>query len=84
MRPCLATTATTLLALLPVLGSSGRGSEILVPMAIPAFGGMALELLTMFVLPVLWCAREEWRLLRAARTDASPAPTSPTPAADPG
>ncbi len=60
IRPCLATTATTLLALLPVLGSSGRGSDILVPMAIPAFGGMALELLTMFLVPVLWCAREEW------------------------
>ncbi|MDF1800111.1 MAG: efflux RND transporter permease subunit [Planctomycetota bacterium] len=64
VRPCLATTATTLLALLPVLGSSGRGAEVLVPMAIPAFGGMALELLTMFVLPVLWCIREEWHVLR--------------------
>ena len=63
IRPCLATTATTLLALLPVLGSSGRGSDILVPMAIPAFGGMAVELLTMFLVPVLWCAREEWKLM---------------------
>ncbi|MFT5079935.1 MAG: Cu(I)/Ag(I) efflux system membrane protein CusA/SilA, partial [Bacteroidia bacterium] len=63
IRPCLATTATTLLALLPVLGSTGRGSDILVPMAIPAFGGMAVELLTMFLLPVLWCAREEWKFL---------------------
>ncbi len=79
VRPCLATTATTLLALLPVLGSSGRGSEILVPMAIPAFGGMALELLTMFVLPVLWCAREEWRVLRDGDTSHSPDSPTPTP-----
>ena len=74
VRPCLATTATTLLALLPVLGSSGRGSEILVPMAIPAFGGMALELLTMFVLPVLWCTREEWKLLRGGAASEGPLP----------
>ena len=69
IRPCLATTATTLLALLPVLGSTGRGSDILVPMAIPAFGGMAVELLTMFLVPVLWCAREEWKLLLGSRPE---------------
>jgi Cu(I)/Ag(I) efflux system membrane protein CusA/SilA len=67
IRPCLATTATTLLALLPVLGSTGRGSDILVPMAIPAFGGMAVELLTMFLVPVLWCAREEWKLMTSGK-----------------
>ena len=59
VRPCLMTTATTLLALLPVLTSTGRGSDIMVPMALPAFGGMALELLTMFVVPVLYALVEE-------------------------
>lgn len=52
--PCLMTTATTLLALLPVLTSSGRGSDIMIPMAIPAFGGMAIELITLFLVPVLY------------------------------
>ena len=64
IRPCLMTTATTLLALLPVLTSTGRGSDIMMPMAIPAFGGMLIELLTLFVVPVLYCGREEWRLAR--------------------
>jgi copper/silver efflux system protein len=59
VRPCLMTTATTLLALLPVLTSTGRGSDIMVPMALPAFGGMSLELLTMFVVPVLYAMVEE-------------------------
>ena len=55
------TTATTLLALLPVLTSTGRGADVMVPMAIPSFGGMAIELVTMFVVPTLYCAAAEWR-----------------------
>ena len=65
IRPCLMTTATTLLALLPVLTSQGRGSDIMVPMAIPAFGGMAFELLTLFVVPVLYSGWAEFRVRRA-------------------
>jgi len=53
------TTATTILALLPVLTSTGRGADVMVPMAIPSFGGMAIAVLTMFVVPVLWCAAAE-------------------------
>lgn len=59
IRPCLMTTATTMLALLAVLTSTGRGSDIMVPMAIPSFGGMALELLTLFQVPVLYCWLKE-------------------------
>lgn len=62
VRPCLMTTATTLLALLPVLTSNGRGSDIMIPMAIPAFGGMTVALITLFVVPVLYSAREEYLL----------------------
>ena len=62
VRPCLMTTATTILALLPVVTSQGRGSDIMVPMALPSVGGMAIELLTLFVVPVLYCALEERRL----------------------
>ena len=64
VRPCLMTTATTLLALLPVISSRGRGADIMVPMALPAVGGMAVELVTLFVVPVLFCSVEEWRLKR--------------------
>ncbi|MGB2823256.1 MAG: efflux RND transporter permease subunit [Phycisphaerae bacterium] len=59
VRACLMTTATTILALLPVLTSTGRGSDIMVPMAIPVFGGMLIEVLTMFVVPVLFCLVRE-------------------------
>lgn len=64
VRPCLMTTATTILALLPVITSQGRGADIMVPMALPSVGGMAIELMTLFVVPVLYCAVEERRLLR--------------------
>ena len=61
-RPAMLTTATTLLALLPVLTSTGRGADVMVPMAIPTFGGMAIALLTVFVVPTLFCWIEEARL----------------------
>ncbi len=63
VRPCLMTTATTLLALLPVLTSYGRGSDVMVPMAIPTMGGMTVAIITMFVVPVLFCTTAEIGLL---------------------
>jgi len=62
VRPCLMTTATTILALIPVLTSRGRGSDIMVPMAIPSFGGMIIEIMTMLVVPVLYSSVQEWKL----------------------
>ncbi|MDX5483069.1 MAG: efflux RND transporter permease subunit, partial [Hymenobacteraceae bacterium] len=62
IRPCLMTTATTLLALLPVLTSSGRGSDIMIPMAIPSFGGMVVALITLLIVPVLYSWREELKI----------------------
>jgi Cu(I)/Ag(I) efflux system membrane protein CusA/SilA len=62
IRPCLMTTATTLLALLPILTSTGKGSDIMIPMAIPSFGGMAIALITLFVVPVLYSLKKEWQL----------------------
>ena len=64
IRPTMMTTATTVLALLPVLTSTGRGSDVMVPMAIPTFGGMLLAVLTVFVVPVFYCWIEEARLTR--------------------
>jgi Cu(I)/Ag(I) efflux system membrane protein CusA/SilA len=62
IRPCLMTTATTILALLPILTSTGRGSDIMIPMAIPSFGGMLIALITLFVVPVLYSWRAERQL----------------------
>lgn len=60
VRPCITTSATTILALFPVLMSSGRGSDIMIPMAIPSFGGMLLAVVTVFVVPTIYCAGKEF------------------------
>ncbi|MCR9098931.1 MAG: efflux RND transporter permease subunit [bacterium] len=61
VRPAMMTTATTILALLPILTSTGRGADIMLPMAIPSFGGMVLQAITMFTVPVLYALWMEGR-----------------------
>ena len=67
IRPCLMTTVTTILALLPVLTSTGKGSDIMLPMAIPIFGGMVIDITSYFMVPVLYSWREEIKLKRAKK-----------------
>ena len=67
IRPALMTVSTTIIALLPVLTSTGRGSDIMIPMAIPAVGGMTIAIVTVFVVPVLYSIREE-RKLKSAKS----------------
>ncbi|MBC32203.1 MAG: cation transporter [Muricauda sp.] len=62
VRPAMMTAAVTIIALLPVLTATGKGADVLVPMAIPTFGGMLLQLMTMFVVPVLYCMWRERKL----------------------
>ncbi len=64
VRPAVMTTATTIIALIPVLTSTGKGSDIMIPMAIPLFGGMTIEVLTMFVVPVLYSMWQEGKMKR--------------------
>lgn len=64
IKPAIMTSATTIIALLPVLTSTGRGSDIMIPMAIPAFGGMLVAAVTYFIVPVLYAIREERKLLK--------------------
>jgi Cu(I)/Ag(I) efflux system membrane protein CusA/SilA len=52
VRPAMMTAAVAIIALLPVLTSTGKGADIMVPMAIPTFGGMIIQIMTMFVVPV--------------------------------
>lgn len=65
IRPCLMTTATTLLALLPVLSSTGRGADIMLPMAIPSFGGMLIVQLSVFLVPCLFSMVKEFQYRRS-------------------
>ncbi len=61
VRPCLMTSATTVLSLMPVLTSDGRGADVMIPIALPAVGGLSIELLSLFVLPVCYAWYREWR-----------------------
>lgn len=71
VRPAMMTAATAIIALLPVLTSTGKGADIMVPMAIPTFGGMTIQIMTIFVVPILqsiWRERsvkDEIRKLKA-------------------
>ncbi len=58
VRPAMMTTAVAVIALLPVLSSSGKGSDIMIPMAIPMFGGMVIQVMTVFVVPMF---QSMWR-----------------------
>ncbi|SMG23318.1 Cu(I)/Ag(I) efflux system membrane protein CusA/SilA [Marivirga sericea] len=62
IKPAVMTSATTIIALLPILTSTGRGADIMIPMAIPAFGGMIFAAVTYFIVPVLYAMREERKL----------------------
>jgi Cu(I)/Ag(I) efflux system membrane protein CusA/SilA len=78
IRAAVMTSATTILALLPVLTSTGRGSDIMVPMAIPSFGGMVVASMTWFVVPILYCWAQEWKF---RLSHARPAPKTTVPPA---
>jgi Cu(I)/Ag(I) efflux system membrane protein CusA/SilA len=64
IRPCLMTTATTVIGLIPVFLATGRGSDVMQPMAIPILGGMSVQLITIFVAPCLYCLVKEWQFRR--------------------
>jgi Cu(I)/Ag(I) efflux system membrane protein CusA/SilA len=68
VRPAMMTTATTIIALLPVLTSTGKGSEIMVPMAIPSIGGMLIATLTIFVVPVLYSLWQENKIKKMSNS----------------
>lgn len=64
VRPALMTTACTILALIPVLTSTGKGADVAVPMALPSFGGMTIDIITIFVVPTIYCFVKEFEFKR--------------------
>ncbi len=52
VRPAMMTSAVAVIALLPILSSTGKGADIMIPMAIPMFGGMVIQVMTVFVVPL--------------------------------
>jgi Cu(I)/Ag(I) efflux system membrane protein CusA/SilA len=69
IRPCTMTTITTLVALLPVLLSTGRGADVARAMALPVFGGMLIEPFTTFIVPTLYCAYVEFKMRAGLQDD---------------
>jgi Cu(I)/Ag(I) efflux system membrane protein CusA/SilA len=69
IRPCVMTTVTTLVALMPVLVSTGRGADVARAMALPVFGGMLIEPFTTFIVPTLYCAYMELKMRAGLHDD---------------
>ena len=74
-------TATTVIGLLPLFLTYGRGSDVMQPMAIPSVGGMAVQLITFLTAPCLYCLVMEWKLRREPDTPGSDA-TAPASGAE--
>ena len=67
IRANLMTVCTTVFGLLPVFWATGRGADVMKPIALPSLGGMAVSVITMFIVPCLFSAIEEWKWKRAQR-----------------
>ncbi len=68
VRPAMMTTTTTIIALLPVMFSTGTGSEIMKPMASPTVGGLVTATLSNLILvPVLYCWIKERQLKKGGK-----------------
>ncbi len=65
-RPAIMTNTTTLLSLLPVLWTTGRGTEIMLPMVLPIIGGMIFDIASLFSVPVFYSAYWERKLRKRA------------------
>jgi Cu(I)/Ag(I) efflux system membrane protein CusA/SilA len=70
VRPLLMSTATTVLGLMPIFLTHGRGSDIMQPMAMPSVGGMTIQLITLFIAPCIYCLVQELQYRRTHRTTA--------------
>ncbi|HUV36914.1 MAG TPA: CusA/CzcA family heavy metal efflux RND transporter [Patescibacteria group bacterium] len=69
VRPILMTTATTVLALLPVMFATGTGSEVMIPIAVPTVGGMiTCTISNLIIVPVLftWIESRHKQVRRSA------------------
>lgn len=73
------TAATTFIGLIPVFLATGRGSDVMQPMAVPIVGGMAVNLLTVFIAPCIHCWVMERRVGRGETESAADA-AGPVPA----
>jgi Cu(I)/Ag(I) efflux system membrane protein CusA/SilA len=65
VRPVMMTVAGSVVGLLPVMLSSGTGSEVMRRIAAPMVGGMVTStILTLVVIPALYALVKEWTLFK--------------------
>ena len=65
LRPKVMTVATIIFGLLPIMWSTGAGSEVMRPLATPVFGGMVSSLLHVLVVtPVIFYWLRIWEMKR--------------------
>ncbi|NWG32464.1 MAG: efflux RND transporter permease subunit [Rhodocyclaceae bacterium] len=65
VRPKMMTVTAIMAGLLPIMWSTGTGSEVMRRIAAPMVGGMiSSTLLTLIVIPALYALVEEWRMRR--------------------
>jgi copper/silver efflux system protein len=72
-RPAIMTNTTTLLSLVPILWSTGRGAELMQPMVLPVIGGMIFDVVSLFAVPVFYVWYWERKLAREAGAAAASA-----------
>jgi len=61
IRPAFMTTLTSIIGVMPILWATGRGSDVMQPMALPIFGGMLVDVISLFMVPVMmswWLERK--------------------------
>jgi Cu(I)/Ag(I) efflux system membrane protein CusA/SilA len=74
VRPKMMTVAAIMAGLVPILWSTGVGSEVMQRIAVPMIGGMVSStVLTLVVIPAIWGLVEGARLRRADAIAAEPA-----------
>ena len=67
VRPKMMTVTAIMAGLLPILWSTGTGSELMQRIAVPMVGGMVSStVLTLLVIPAIFGAIKGWRLPKAA------------------
>ena len=75
VRPKMMTVVAIMAGLLPIMWSTGTGSEIMQRIAVPMIGGMVSStLLTLIVIPAIFGLVKGFGLPRQDRFDAKPPP----------
>jgi Cu(I)/Ag(I) efflux system membrane protein CusA/SilA len=74
VRPKMMTVVAIMAGLLPIMWTSGTGSEVMRRIAAPMVGGMVSSVfLTLIVIPAIYVLVKEWELRRMVRSSTLPA-----------